>query len=82
MCANTLTQSSKRHAGTTPAVLTSPRVGLTPTTPFIAAGTPARAGRVGTEGERDEPGGDGDAPLPELDPPEIRSPPKTLSQAP
>ena len=36
---NTLTQSSDRQAGTTPLVPTSPRVGLSPTIPFSAAGT-------------------------------------------
>ena len=33
------TQSSVRHAGTTPRVLIRPRVGLSPTIPFSAAGT-------------------------------------------
>src|SRR5687767_158396 len=33
------TQSSERHAGTTPAVLSTPRVGLTPTRLLNAAGT-------------------------------------------
>ncbi len=33
------TQSSDRQAGITPAVLISPRVGLTPTIPLKAAGT-------------------------------------------
>jgi hypothetical protein len=33
------TQSSDRHAGTTPLVLTSPRVGFRPTSPLNAAGT-------------------------------------------
>jgi hypothetical protein len=37
--ANTVTQSSVRHAGTTPVVGISPKVGFTPTTPFSAAGT-------------------------------------------
>ena len=35
----TETQSSDRHAGTTPRVLTRPTLGLRPTTPFNAAGT-------------------------------------------
>ena len=37
--ANTETQSSERQAGTTPRVLTSPRVGFRPTTLLNAAGT-------------------------------------------
>src|SRR4051794_24934173 len=36
--ANTDTQSTERQAGTTPAVLTRPRVGLSPTMPLQAAG--------------------------------------------
>ncbi len=36
---NTETQSSDRHAGTTPAALSRPRVGLSPTMPLKAAGT-------------------------------------------
>ncbi len=39
MPANTETQSSVRHAGTTPVTGTRPRVGLTPTRPCSAAGT-------------------------------------------
>ena len=39
MRANTDTQSSERQAGTTPAVLIRPRVGLSPTMPLHAAGT-------------------------------------------
>src|SRR3954469_10258917 len=35
----TETQSSERHAGTTPVVLRSPRLGLTPTMLFNPAGT-------------------------------------------
>ena len=37
--ANTVTQSSDAHAGTTPAVDDQPRVGLSPTMPLQAAGT-------------------------------------------
>src|SRR5271170_954739 len=37
--AKTDTQSSERHAGTTPLVLNSPRVGLSPTRLLNAAGT-------------------------------------------
>src|SRR5438132_874924 len=33
------TQSSERHAGTTPRLLMQPRVGLSPTMPLHAAGT-------------------------------------------
>ena len=79
--AKTLTQSNERQAGTTPAVETRPRVGLQPTIPFIAAGTrPDPAVSV--------PSAKGTSPAatatadPELDPPEMSRPPKTLSQAP
>jgi hypothetical protein len=37
--ANNDTQSNERDAGTTPRVLTLPRVGFSPTTPQHAAGT-------------------------------------------
>ena len=37
--ANTDTQSSDRHAGTTPRLVIRPRVGLIPTIPLQAAGT-------------------------------------------
>ena len=37
--ANTVTQSNDRHAGTTPRVLSAPRVGLSPTTLLNPAGT-------------------------------------------
>ena len=39
MSANTETQSSERQAGTTPVVLKTPRVGLSPTMLLKAAGT-------------------------------------------
>ena len=75
------TQSSERQAGTTPAVLSKPRVGLRPTMPFSAAGTrPEPAVSV--------PRAKATVPLatataePELEPPEIRPPPKTLSGTP
>lgn len=78
---NTLTQSNDRQAGSTPLAPTRPRVGLSPTMPFIAAGTrPEPAVSV--------PSANGTSPaatataLPELEPPETRSPPYTLSQAP
>ena len=37
--AKTDTQSNERHAGTTPRVLSAPRVGLSPTTLLNPAGT-------------------------------------------
>ena len=78
---NTLTQSSERQAGTTPLVPTSPRVGLSPTIPFIAAGTRPEPAVSVPSANATSPAATATA-LPELDPPEIRSPPKTLSRAP
>jgi hypothetical protein len=70
--ANTDMQSSVRHAGTTPAVDTSPRLGLRPTMLFNIAGTrPEPAVSV--------PSATGTRPVatatpePELDPPGIRA---------
>ena len=70
--ANTDGQSSRRTAGTTPALLTRPRVGLNPTIPLSAAGTrPDPAVSVPIE--------NGTAPSatatadPELEPPGTRS---------
>jgi hypothetical protein len=68
--AKTDTQSSERHAGTTPRVLISPRVGFNPTRLLNAAGTlPDPAVSVPSENAQN--------PLaaataePELEPPEI-----------
>jgi hypothetical protein len=72
--AMTVTQSAERHAGTRPAVLIMPGVGLSPTMPFIAAGTrpePAVSVAIAT-GTQPDATATAD---PELDPPEIRSPP-------
>ena len=70
-------QSTDQQAGRTPSRLTSPRVGLIPTIPFIAAGTrPDPAVSVATAN-----GTCPDATAtaePELDPPEISPPPNTL----
>jgi hypothetical protein len=75
------TQSSDRQAGTTPSVLSRPRVGLIPTMPLSAAGTrPDPAVSVPSE-KATEPSATATA-EPELDPPEISPPPKTLSGAP
>ena len=75
------TQSSDRQAGTTPAVLRSPRVGFRPTRPLNAAGTrPEPAVSVPSEKAH--------SPLatataePELDPPEMYRSSKTLEHAP
>ena len=69
-----LMQSSDRHAGTRPTVLIRPRDGLKPTTPFSAAGTrPEPAVSVATANGT-WPSATASA-EPELDPPEIRSPP-------
>ena len=72
-----LMQSSERQAGTSPTVLSRPRDGLKPSTPLSAGGTrPDPAVSVATV--------NGTSPRatasaePELDPPEIRSWPKTL----
>ena len=78
---NTLTQSSDRQAGTTPLVPTSPRVGFSPTIPFSAAGTRPEPAVSVPRAKATMPAATATA-LPELDPPEIRSPPKTLSGAP
>src|SRR4029078_7730939 len=64
-----------------PAVLTSPRVGLSPTIPFNAAGTRPDPAVSVPNAKATTPAATATA-LPELDPPEIRSPPKTLSGAP
>lgn len=76
-----LTQSSDLHAGTTPAVLTSPRVGLQPTIPFIAAGTRPEPAVSVPSAKLTRPAATATA-EPELDPPAIRPPPNTLWQAP
>ena len=78
---NTLTQSSERQAGSTPLVPTSPRVGFSPTIPFIAAGTRPEPAVSVPRAKVTTPEATATA-LPELDPPEIRSPPNTLSGAP
>ncbi len=72
-----LMQSSDRQAGTRPTVLIRPRDGLNPAIPFSAGGTrPEPAVSVATV--------NGTSPVatasadPELEPPEIRFPPKTL----
>src|SRR5664279_5431054 len=72
-----LMQSNERQAGTRPTVLISPRDGLNPAMPFSAGGTrPEPAVSVATV--------KGTSPVatasaePELDPPEIMFPPKTL----
>ena len=77
----TLTQSSERQAGSTPVVVTSPRVGLSPTIPFIAAGTRPEPAVSVPRANGTTPDATATA-LPELDPPAIRSPPNTLSGAP
>ena len=65
------------QAGTNPTVLISPRDGLKPTTPFSAAGTrPDPAVSVATANGT-WPSATASA-EPELEPPEISSPPKTL----
>src|SRR5690349_8773646 len=73
----TLMQSRDLQAGTSPTVLMTPRDGLYPTTPLSAAGTrPEPAVSVATA--------NGTCPSatakaePELEPPEINSPPNTL----
>ena len=45
LCASTVTQSSDLQAGTTPAVLSRPTVGLTPTQRLNAAGTRPGSGK-------------------------------------
>ena len=72
-----LMQSSDLHAGTSPTALISPREGLNPITPLSAAGTlPEPAVSVATaNGTWPSATASAD---PELEPPEIRSPPKTL----
>src|SRR4051794_38093237 len=50
VAANTDTQSSERHAGTTPRALIRPRVGLTPAMPLQAAGTRAEPAGAGAGG--------------------------------
>ena len=76
-----MTQSSDRQAGTTPLVLTQPAGRLEPDDPVQRGRHPARAGGVGAQREATTPAATATA-LPELDPPEIRSPPNTLSHAP
>ena len=73
----TLRQSRDLQAGTSPTVLTSPRDGLKPTTPLSAAGTrPEPAVSVATaKGTCPRATATAD---PELEPPEIISPPYTL----
>ena len=78
---NTLTQSSERQAGSTPLVPISPRVGFSPTIPFIAAGTRPEPAVSVPRAKVTVPEATATA-LPELDPPLIRSPPNTLSGAP
>ena len=58
--AKTLTQSSVRHAGTTPSTGTSPNVGLSPTMPLEGGRHAARAGGVGAEREVGDPERDRD----------------------
>ena len=68
--ANTDTQSSERHAGITPVLETSPRLGLSPTMLLSAAGTrpdpavsvPSASGTIPRATATAEP---------ELDPPEM-----------
>ena len=70
-------QSNDLQAGTSPVVLISPRDGLKPTTPFNAAGTrpdPAVSVAI-AKGTCPSATANAD---PELDPPEIISPPYTL----
>ena len=70
-------QSSDWQAGTSPTVLISPRDGLKPTTPLSAAGTrPEPAVSVATANGT-WPSATASA-EPELEPPEISSPPYTL----
>jgi len=78
---NTDTQSSERQAATTPLVETSPRVGLSPTMPFIAAGTRPDPAVSVPSANGTRPAATATA-LPELEPPDTRSPPNTLSHAP
>src|SRR5882724_1525354 len=79
--AKTETQSSDRHAGTTPSVLSSPRVGLTPTIPLSAAGTRPDPAVSVPSAKATLPPATATA-EPELDPPAISPPPKTLSGVP
>src|SRR6185437_11692614 len=75
------TQSSERHAGTTPRALSSPRVGLRPNILLNAAGTrPDPAVSVPSEKET-RPAATATAD-PELEPPEICLEEKTLDGAP
>jgi len=78
---NTLTQSSDRQAGRTPLAPTRPRVGLSPTIPFIAAGTRPDPAVSVPSANATRPAATATA-LPELEPPATRSPPNTLSHAP
>ena len=64
-----------------PVVPTRPRVGFSPTTPFIAAGTRPEPAVSVPRANATVPDATATA-LPELDPPEIRSCPKTLSGMP
>jgi hypothetical protein len=81
LVAKMLGQSSDAHAGTTPSVLTRPRLGLMPTVPVRAAGTrPDPAVSVPmANGTRPAATATAD---PELDPPEIRPGSSGDSQAP
>ena len=62
-------------------MLTSPRVGFSPTIPLSAAGTRPDPAVSVPSANATTPAATATA-LPELDPPAIRSPPKTLSGAP
>ncbi len=70
--AKTDTQSSERQAGTTPAVLSSPRVGLRPTIPLSAAGTRPEPAVSVPRAKLTWPAATATA-EPELEPPEIEA---------
>jgi hypothetical protein len=70
--ANTDTQSSERQAGTTPAVLRRPRLGLRPTMPLAAAGTRPEPAVSVPSARSTRPAATATAD-PELEPPETRS---------
>ncbi len=79
--ANTVTQSSDRQAGTTPVHGMTPRVGLTPTMPFKAAGTRPEPAVSVPRARSTRPSATATAD-PELEPPEIFAGSHALRTAP
>ena len=79
--ANTETQSSEGHAGTTPVVGIAPRVGLMPTMPFAAAGTRPEPAVSVPRARSTWPAATATA-EPELDPPDTSDGQWALGQAP